>query len=118
MARHNRTGISGETIAVKYFAANGYKIMHRNWRHGRWEVDLIAEKTGILHFIEVKTRLSKSFGHPEEHVDNKKIQNLINAAEEYLYLHPEWQRIQFDILAITIMPGEPVEYFLIEDVYL
>jgi putative endonuclease len=118
MARHNRTGISGEYMAVNYFTGNGYNIMHRNWRHGRWEVDLIAEKDRTLHFIEVKTRLSKRFGHPEEHVDNKKIQNLISAAEAFLYQYPEWQRIQFDILAITIIPGEPVEYFLIEDVYL
>jgi putative endonuclease len=51
-------------------------------------------------------------------VGKKKIQNLINAAEEYLYLNPQWKRIQFDILSILILKNEPVEYFLIEDVYL
>lgn len=105
-------------MAAKYLTDHNYSILHRNWRHGRWEVDIIAEKAGILHFIEVKTRLSKRFGHPEDLVDDKKIQNLINAAEEYLYTEPQWQRIQFDILAITMLPGEAVEYFLIEDVYL
>ena len=44
------------------------------------------------------------------------MQNLINAAEEYLHQHPEWKRIQFDILAISILKNKPVEYFLIEDV--
>jgi len=42
---------------------------------------------------------------------------LINAAEEYLYQNPQWQRIQFDILAITILNNKIPEYFLIEDVY-
>ncbi|MEO7763367.1 MAG: YraN family protein [Ferruginibacter sp.] len=118
MAQHNLTGNKGEGLAAKYLSENGYIILHQNWRHSHWEVDIIAEKDGILHFIEVKTRLTKKFGHPEDGVDNKKIQNLINAAEEFLYLQPQWIRIQFNILSITILKDEPVEYFLIEDVYL
>lgn len=118
MAQHNLTGNNGEVLAVKYFSENGYRILHQNWRHAHWEVDIIAEKDTILHFIEVKTRLTKRFGHPEDAVGTKKIQNLINAAEEYLYQQPQWKRVQFNILSITILQGQPVEYFLIEDVYL
>ncbi|MBL7703597.1 MAG: YraN family protein [Ferruginibacter sp.] len=118
MAQHNLTGNTGEALAASYLSGNGYKILHQNWRHSRWEVDIIAEKDGILHFVEVKTRRTKNYGHPEENVDKKKIQNLINAAEEYLYRQPQWKRIQFNILSITILKDEPVEYFLIEDVYL
>ena len=118
MAQHNLTGNTGEALAAVYLSEKGFKIMHQNWRHSHWEVDIIAEKAGILHFFEIKTRLTKKFGHPEDGVDKKKIQNLINAAEEYLYQHPQWKRIQFNILSITILKDEPVEYFLIEDVYL
>ena len=118
MAQHNLTGNNGEALAVKYLSENGYRVLHKNWRYSHWEVDIIAEKDSILHFIEVKTRLTKKFGHPEDGVDNKKIQNLINAAEEYLYQQPQWKRVQFNILSITILKDEPVEYFLIEDVYL
>lgn len=118
MAQHNKTGSLGETMAAEYLSGNGFAVLHRNWRHLHWEVDIIAEKDGILHFMEVKTRRTKKFGHPEEAVSKKKIQNLINASEEYLYRQPQWQRIQFNILAITILKNEPVEYFLIEDVYL
>jgi len=118
MAQHNLTGNKGEALAVQYLSGKGYNIMHKNWRHSHWEVDIIAEKDGILHFIEVKTRRTKKYGHPEEAVSNKKIQNLINAAEEYLYQQPQWKRVQFNILSITILNDEPVEYFLIEDVYL
>ena len=118
MAEHNLTGSTGEDLAAAYLSENGYNILNRNWRHARWEVDIIAEKDTILHFVEVKTRRTGKFGHPEENVNKKKIQNLINAAEEYLYQQPQWKRIQFDILSITILKDEPVEYFLIEDVYL
>jgi putative endonuclease len=118
MAEHNTTGSFGETLAVKFITEKGYTILQQNWRHSHWEVDIIAHKSGVLHFIEVKTRRTKLFGHPEDAVTKKKIRNLINASEEYLYQFPQWKRIQFDILSITILKTEPVEYFLIEDVYL
>jgi putative endonuclease len=118
MAQHNKTGGLGEMMAVKYLAGKGFAILHQNWRHLHWEVDIIASKDNILHFIEVKTRRTKKFGHPEESVSDRKIRNLINASEEYLYRFPQWKRIQFNILAITILKDEPVEYFFIEDVYI
>jgi putative endonuclease len=118
MAQHNVTGNTGEALAINYFIGLGYTILHQNWRHSHWEVDIIATKQNVLHFIEVKTRKTKKFGLPEESVSKKKIQNIINASEEYLYQYPQWKRIQFDVLAITILKNEPVEYFLIEDVYL
>jgi len=118
MADHNTTGASGELMAVKHLTEKGFTILHKNWRHSHWEVDIIAVKENVLHFIEVKTRRTKKFGHPEDAVSKKKIRNLINASEEYLYQFPRWQRIQFDILSITILKHEPVEYFFIEDVFL
>jgi putative endonuclease len=118
MATHNRTGQLGEQMAAAYFIAAGYTIIEKNWRHSHWEVDIIASKDNILYFIEVKTRRTKNFGLPEENVNTKKIQYLINASAEYLHLNPQWKRIQFNILAISILKNEPVEYFLIEDVYL
>lgn len=117
MAKHNETGSFGELLANTFFIEKGYTVLHQNWRYARWEVDIIASKENVLHFIEVKTKTTKSFGNPEEKVGKKKIQNLVNAAEEYLHLHPQWKRIQFNILAITMLKNEPVEYFLIEDVF-
>lgn len=118
MATHNQTGHQGEEMAAVYLLKKGFMILHRNWRHAHLEVDIIAEKETVLHFIEVKTRRTKKFGHPEAGVDKKKIKNLMSAAEEFLYQFPQWKRIQFDILAITILKDEPTAYFFIEDVYL
>lgn len=118
MAQHNDTGSRGEMLAVQYLSGAGFRMLHQNWRHAHWEVDIIAEKEGVLHFIEVKTRRTKKYGFPEEAVSHKKMQNLINAAEEYLYQQPQWEKICFDILSITLLKDIPPEYFLIEDVYL
>ncbi len=117
MARHNETGKLGEELAQQYLVDAGYAILETNWRHRRNEVDIIATKNNMLHFIEVKCRRSSTFGHPEESVTKAKIKNMIDASEEYLYINPNFQRIQFDVLAITIVT-EKIEYFLIEDVYL
>ena len=118
MATHNDTGKTGEALAAIWFYGNGYTILHTNWRHKNLEVDIIANKNTMLHFIEVKAVTTLKFGNPEDKVSEKKIRNLINASEEYLFQHSQWQRIQFDVLSITMIKDFPVEYFLIEDVYL
>ena len=116
MAHHNTTGKEGERMALPFLSEKGFVILHQNWRHGRWEVDVIASLNDTLHFIEVKTRKTTTFGYPEEDVTKKKLTNLINASEEFLYLYPVWKRIQFDILSISISQTEPVQFFFIEDV--
>jgi putative endonuclease len=118
MARHNDLGKEGEELAASWFIHAGYEILHRNWRHSHYEVDIIAVKKNILHFIEVKARRSNVFGYPEESVTKKKMQNLMNAAEEFLLRHPAWKRIQFNVLSILLKQDGKHEYFLIEDVAL
>src|SRR5690606_3982189 len=118
MAHHNTTRVLGENLAREYLINKGFTILHQNWRHSHWEVDFIASLNNTLHLIEIKTRRSKKFGYPEEDVTKKKLANLINASEEFIFLHPEWKFIKFDILSISISKNEPIEYFFIEDVYL
>ncbi len=118
MAQHNDTGKKGEMLAAIWFKEKSYTILHTNWRHKNLEVDIIASKNNVLHFIEVKAATTLKFGNPEDRVSEKKIRNLINASAEYLFQHPQWQRIQFDVLSITIIKNLPIAYFLIEDVYL
>lgn len=118
MAKHISTGKIGEDLAVDFLTKNNFNILHRNWRFSHWEVDFIASKDDVLHFIEVKTRRNKKFGYPEEGVSDKKLMHLINACEEYQFQHPEWKRVQFNILSINLWPHKDPEYFFIEDVYL
>ncbi len=118
MALHNELGKEGEELAAKWLSANGYTILHRNWRYSRLEIDIVASKEKFLHFVEVKTRYFTPFGHPEDSVTKKKFRKLQLAADEYLFQHPGHLWIQYDIVSITMHGNGKVDYFLIEDVFL
>ncbi|MFT3843907.1 MAG: YraN family protein [Lacibacter sp.] len=116
MAKHLETGKQGEEMAVEWLSQQGFTILHQNWKYSWFELDVIAEKDGILHFVEVKTRTTDTFGHPEEGVTDKKLQRLMNAGEEFLHQNPNWKRIQYDILSIRLFKQKATEYFFIEDI--
>jgi putative endonuclease len=112
-----QTGKQGEKFAVDYLISRGYTILDVNWRHHHWELDIIASIDKTLHFVEVKTRTSLQFGHPEQHISVKKMRHLKNAACHYHYLHPQYKNIQFDVIAINFESGKNPTIFFIEDVY-
>lgn len=118
MALHNELGKYGEGLGKQFLIEKRFTILHTNWKHSYYEIDIIASKDQVLHFIEIKTRKSDSFGLPEESVDKKKLENLMNAAEAFLYRHNEWKRIQYDILSITFGRNNQPDFFFMEDVYL
>ena len=118
MALHNQLGKKGEEMARDYLLQHEYQILHTNWRFSHYEIDIIALKKNVLHFIEVKIRSSNAFGYPEENVTKKKFKALLNAADEFLYQHQQYRHVQYDILAITTVKNMLPEFFLIEDVYL
>ncbi|MDQ3277105.1 MAG: YraN family protein [Bacteroidota bacterium] len=118
MATHLEIGREGEKLAEVYLAERGYQMLYRNWRHGKYEVDLIATKNNLLRFIEVKFRSSRQYGQPEIAVNKKKIRDLLQAIEQFLYLYPQYQDFRLDVLSITQQAGREAEYYLIEDVTL
>ncbi|KGN82657.1 hypothetical protein HW49_01215 [Porphyromonadaceae bacterium COT-184 OH4590] len=102
MAAHNELGKHGENIAVQFLIDKGYNILEINWKYGRWEIDIIAQKYDFLSIIEVKTRSTNYFGFPESFVTKKKMQNLVNATDEYLKQKNLSEKgIRFEIVAIT-----------------
>lgn len=117
MARHHDTGKKGESLGRSWLQTQGYEVLEQNWRHSHYEIDLLAAKEGVLHIVEVKTRRNDRYGYPEESVSPKKFESLSLAAEAWLEQHPGWQRIQYDILSVTLSPGAPPEILLIEDVF-
>lgn len=118
MAKNRELGEYGETAAVTWLENRGYCLLFRNWRYSHYEIDIVASFDNVLHFIEVKTRRSKKFGEPEESVTSKKIRHLMKAGEEFQYQYPQWKRVQYDVLSISIDTGNAAEFFFIEDVYL
>lgn len=115
MATHYETGKKGEELARHWLVTNGFRLLHQNWRYSHYEIDLIAQKTEILHFIEVKTRQSLKYGQPETAVSRSKLKNLFEAAAAYQYQFPGAKRIQFDVLAITIPKEGQPEFLYVQD---
>jgi putative endonuclease len=117
MAKHNETGIKGEQIAEKFLLNKGYAILHRNWCFERKEVDIIALKDGMLVFVEVKTRNRYDFGYPEEAVGTRKQNFMKIAAEAFMDINKEYQKIQFDIISIWFDNDTVKEILHVEDAF-
>ncbi len=63
---------------------NGFTILDQNYHGPYGEIDIVAQKNGILHFVEVKTRLSDTYGSPLESITPQKIQRLRKTVYRYL----------------------------------
>lgn len=100
MATHNELGKIGEDLAVEFLEKKGYKILERNWRFKKAEVDIITLKKDVLAIIEVKTRSSNYFGNPQDFVNPKKIQLLVEAINQYVTTKDLDVEVRFDIVAI------------------
>jgi len=100
MATHNELGEKGEKLAVEFLQKKGYKILDCNWRYKKAEVDIIAQKNDVLAVVEVKTRSSDYFGNPQDFVNQKKIQLLVEAINEYVISKDLDVEVRFDIVAI------------------
>jgi putative endonuclease len=106
----------GEERAAEYLEAKGYEILGRNIRTESGEIDLLARQEDQLIFVEVKTRTSQDFGHPEESITQLKQQHMTDAAQNYLQSHPEqdgdWR---VDVISITRRANQPPEIIHIEN---
>lgn len=102
-------GRKGEEIAAEHLEQKGYRIVAKNWRAGRGEIDLVAwwnEK--CLVFVEVKSRGSAAWGKPEEFVGKKKEEMLARAGASYCRSIGWEGQIRFDTVSI-LMSGETVK---------
>ena len=105
MAQHNDFGQISEDRAAAYLMARGYTIRDRNWRVGHKEIDIIAQKDGVIAIVEVKARKSDRYGDAIEAVTDQKIHHLVSAAHAYVHYHRIDLPIRFDIISITGEPG-------------
>lgn len=112
MAQHNELGSVGEAAAVNFLLQHNHVLLERNYRFGKAEVDIISRDGRDIVFTEVKTRSTNAFGYPEEAVDKKKRRLLKQAAEEYLYQHKLDAGMRFDIIAISMLNGEPQIHYI------
>lgn len=99
-------GDIGEAAASAYLRARRYVIRERQYRCPMGEIDLIAERDGVLVFIEVKTRRNCKYGTPATAVNYRKQQKIIRTAVWYLEEHPPEDRpCRFDVMEVYGQPG-------------
>ena len=122
----SETGRIGEEIAARYLEDRGFRVMERNYRFERSEVDLVCflpapryEDGGELVFVEVKTRRGIGFGLPEEAVGPEKRRHLVKAARAWLYeRRMEGSLCRFDVISVMLKEGAEPEINHIENAFL
>jgi putative endonuclease len=118
MAKHNQVGRKAEDLAASHLEGLGYHILHRNWRYGHREVDIIAVYQSKLKIIEVKALSAPAIRHPEQAVNRKKFLSIARVAKEFIYGHPQYRDVEFQVLAVYFNVDSTAEYTLIRDVFL
>lgn len=104
MATHNDFGKIAEDLAAEYLQKNGYKVLTRNFRFQKAEIDIIAEKENLIIIVEVKARSTDAFILPQEAVTKTKIRSIVLAANHYLEEFNRSNEVRFDI--ISVLPDE------------
>lgn len=101
-----KIGNLGENMACRFLVKQGFKVLDRNYNKKWGEIDIVAEKEGVLRFIEVKTVVScvTDRYRPEENVHYQKIKRLSRVIHTYLLekkvsYETEWQ---IDVVAVFL----------------
>ncbi len=118
-------GDLGEDIACRYLENKGYVVLGRNYWKPWGEIDIIAERQGILSFFEVKS-VSRESGQgvsvrPEENMHIAKLERLHRVIQSYLAEHtvPQERSWQIDLACVFIdVPGRRAKVELLENIVL
>lgn len=95
-------GRRGESAAAAHLQDLGWRVVARNVRSGRKEVDLVIRRGRVVAFVEVKTRRGDTFGHPLEAITRKKRAEIRAVAREWLRTNrvPPGTLYRFDAVAV------------------
>lgn len=109
-ARNKIEGDCGEIRVANFLKARNYKILETNFKNKIGEIDIIAEKDGVIVFVEVKNRSTFSFGRPIEAVTFKKQNTIKKVAEIYLMIKKKYYNdVRFDVVEVSDEEIEHIE---------
>jgi putative endonuclease len=117
MADHNEFGKEAENLAVDFLVKAKYKILVRNFRYLKAEVDIIAEFENQIIIVEVKARHTDAFLEPQEAVNKKKIKLLISAANYFIEENNIDKEVRFDIISVLPNKQKTLEIHHITDAF-
>jgi putative endonuclease len=107
-ARGGAIARRGEDAVAALLAGRGYTVLHRNLRLARGEIDIVARRGDTVCLVEVKSRLSRARGTPEDSVTPAKRRQLRRLGAAYCAREPSLG-YRFDVAAVTWDDdGEPV----------
>lgn len=101
MAESHILGKKGEDIAASHLEKKGYKIVKRNWKAGKLEVDIIAETSDCFVFAEVKTRSEDYLVPPSSAVTREKQRSMVLCADTYVRWNNIRKEIRFDVITVV-----------------
>jgi putative endonuclease len=116
MAESHNLGQKGEDLAADYLEKAGFKILFRNWKWGKHEIDIIAENKDFVVFVEVKTRTDDYQMDPRTSITKDKQRSIIWAANGYLQKFNVDKEGRFDII-IIVKKGESYQIDHTENAY-
>ena len=104
---HVERGRWAEAMAAAFLSLRGYRILHRNFRFGRLEIDLVARRDRVLAIVEVKYRESSRRGGASAAVGRRKQADLETAAVGYLRMRGlAGVTVRFDVVALEAADGD------------
>lgn len=109
-------GRLGESIAAAYLELAGFRILNRNLRRGRHELDLVATRGDLLCLVEVRLRRRGSLASALETVSRIKQQRLAAAAARVAAAH-QARACRFDVIAIDWAPEKGLSLVHIVDAF-
>jgi putative endonuclease len=100
-------GMDAEERAWQHLMAHGARLLQRNFRSRRGEIDLIVQDRDSVVFVEVRYRTNPNYGSGAESVDLRKQSRLIACAQHYLQVNPDTAHMpcRFDVIAINGSDG-------------
>ncbi len=100
-------GTDAEERAWQHLRAHGARLLQRNFRSRRGEIDLIVQDRDSVVFVEVRYRGNPDYGSGAESVDPRKQKRLIACAQHYLQSYPHMAQLpcRFDVVAINGRDG-------------
>lgn len=102
-------GAWGEGVAARWLEAAGCRILDRNWRAGRLEIDLVVREGGVIAFVEVKTRRPGP-QPPAEAVDRRKRARIRRAAACWISRRRvRAAEYRFDVVTVALRTSGPPE---------
>ncbi|MEA3507483.1 MAG: YraN family protein [Synergistota bacterium] len=108
MARHLEIGEAGETWAARELERLGYRIIETNVNYGVGELDIVAEESGEIAVVEVRTRTIGRMLPPEATVGPRKTRKLVKAGSIWVDRNGWDGPWRIDIAAVTLSAaGEP-----------